>query len=408
MVAARSTTDGSALTVAVVTADSELERLVRSTFADNSAVTLRVVNGLLADVGTPPEVVSATAIVLDVDSDRPQDIEALQRLAAKLGPAPQVVVVTQAVSANLARQLLQLRIADVLVKPVPAIELARACARISQAPVPEHGAEAQIFSFLPSAGGVGITTLAIQTAMILMNKDRRSTSTTCLVDLDLQHGSCADYLDLEPRLDLGEIEPRPDRLDRQLLEVMLSHHSSGLSVIAAPNKPAEMRSFDPDVVTRLLDLVSANFENVVIDLPRTWFPWTDSILSGSNRVFIVTETTVPGLRHARQLVQAICERLKGVAQPQIIVNRFEQSMFGAGLRRNDVAQALGPAFGGTVPNNYVLVREAIDRGISLEEIKPGNNVVQALKRIIIPPPAEKSAAAPSAAAAPKRQLFWAR
>jgi hypothetical protein len=35
-----------------------------------------------------------------------------------------------------------------------------------------------------------------------------------------------------------------------LLEVMLSHHPSGLAVIAAPNRPAEMRSFDPDVVTR--------------------------------------------------------------------------------------------------------------------------------------------------------------
>ena len=60
--------------------------------------------------------------------------------------------------------------------------------------------------------------------------------------------SCTDYLDLEARLDLSEIEPRPERLDRQLLEVMLSHHSSGLAVVAAPHRPAEMRSFDPQVV----------------------------------------------------------------------------------------------------------------------------------------------------------------
>ena len=121
----------------------------------------------------------------------------------------------------------------------------------------------------------------------------RETS-TCLVDLDFQHGAVADYLDLEPRLDLAEIEPRPDRLDRQLLEVMLSDHASGLAVVAAPNRPAEMRSFDPDVVTRLLDLVSSNFDNVVFDMPRTWFSWTDSVLLGSNRLFIVSETTVPG------------------------------------------------------------------------------------------------------------------
>ncbi len=110
--------------------------------------------------------------------------------------------------------------------------------------------EAQIYTFLPAVGGAGVTTLAVQTAMMLLNSGQRGKSSTCLVDLDFQHGACADYLDLEPRLNLGEIEPRPERLDRQLLEVMLSHHPSGLAVIAAPNRPAEMRSFDPDVVTR--------------------------------------------------------------------------------------------------------------------------------------------------------------
>src|SRR5690606_24604111 len=132
-------------------------------------------------------------------------------------------------------------------------------------------------------------TLSIQTAMLLLSSGPRGRTSTCLVDLNLQHGCCADYLDLEPRLDLTEIEPRPDRLDKQLLEVMITYHASGLAVIAAPPRPAEMRSFDPDVVTKLLDLISSNFDYVVIDMPRTWFAWTDDVLLGSNRVFIVSE-----------------------------------------------------------------------------------------------------------------------
>src|SRR5439155_2679866 len=159
-----------------------------------------------------------------------------------------------------------------------------------------EAADSQIYTFLPAVGGAGVTTLAVQSAMMLLNSGPRGKSSTCLVDLDFQHGACADYLDLEPRLNLGEIEPRPERLDRQLLEVMLSHHPSGLAVVAAPNRPAEMRSFDPDVVTRLLDMVSTTFDYVVFDMPRTWFSWTDSVLLGSNELFIVSELTVPGLR----------------------------------------------------------------------------------------------------------------
>ena len=230
----------------------------------------------------------------------------------------------------------------------------------------------------------------MQTAMLMLNSGGpRAKPSTCLVDLNFQHGTVADYLDLEPRLNLAEIEPRPDRLDRQLLEVMLSYHASGLAVVAAPNQPAEMRSFDPDVVTRLLDLVSTNFDYVVFDMPRTWFSWTDSVLLGSNKLYIVSETTVPSLRHAKQLVAAIKERLGEGPHPQVIVNRFEQRMFSSGLRLNDLKQTLGDAFAGAIPNDYALVREAIDRGVPLDEVKPGNKVTAQLKKLVLDSAAKK-------------------
>jgi pilus assembly protein CpaE len=306
-----------------------------------------------------------------------------------------VVAITQAFDESVARTLLQMRVADFLVKPVAPLELVRACARVAQSPPAGETTEAQIYTFLPAVGGAGVTTIAIQTAMSLLNSGTKGRSSTCLVDLDFQHGACADYLDLEPRLNLGEIEPRPERLDRQLLEVMLSHHSSGLAVIAAPNRPAEMRSFDPDVVTRLLDLVSSNFNYVVFDMPRTWFSWTDSVLLGSNNLFIVSQATVPGLRHAKQLVAAIGERLGDGAQPKVIVNRFEQRMFSPGLRRADIEQALGDSFAAVIPNHYNLVREAIDRGVPLDEVKSGNKISLQLKKLITPqPPAGSAKAAP--------------
>ena len=140
-----------------------------------------------------------------------------------------------------------------------------------------------------------------------------------------------------------------------------------------------MRSFDPDVVTRLLDLVSSHFDYVVIDMPRTWFSWTDSVLLGSNQLFIVSEMTVPSLRHAKELVAAIRERLGDGPQPQVIVNRFEQRMFAPGLKKSDIEQALGDDFAGAIPNNYRLVREAIDRGVPLDEVKPGNKITAQLQ-----------------------------
>jgi pilus assembly protein CpaE len=393
--------------VVVLTADAGFEEQIRATFGVSPQIGLTVVPGSIESTEGKLPLNDATVAVIDLDASLPGEMQGLERLMARIGTWPPVVVVTQSFDETVARTLLQMRIADFMVKPVSPVELVRTCARVAKGNgVAAEATEAQIYTFLPAVGGAGVTTLAVQTAMMLLNSGRQGKATTCLVDLNFQHGACADYLDLEPHLNLGEIEPRPERLDRQLLEMMLSHHPSGLAVIAAPNSPAEMRSFDPDVVTRLLDMVSTNFDYVIFDMPRTWFSWTDSVLLGSNKLFIISEMTVPGLRHAKQLVEAIKERLGDGPQPQVIINRFEQKLFSSGLRKSDIEQVLGDAFACCIPNNYGLVREAIDRGVPLDEIKRGNKITLQLQKMMLPQAAAKPADGSSAMS--KFKLSWAR
>jgi pilus assembly protein CpaE len=369
--------------ILLVSTDKAFLQDTKAAFASSEKIDLVVVEKNVGDLRAEIQEADCGAVIIDMDAARLEEIDALQRITRKLEGRAPIIVVTQEFNAAAVRILVQLQIADFLVKPITTADLVRSCIRALQGPGREENAESQIYTFMPAAGGVGTTTLTLQTAFQLHNSLTRGAS-TCVVDLNFQQGSCAEYLDLEPRFDINEIENQPERLDRQLLDVMLSKHLSGLCVLAAPTRPSEMRSFNTDVVVRVLDLVSAYFDNVVIDMPRTWFPWTETVLLGSNKLYIVAEMTVPCLRHTQRLIQAVYETAGKEVKPNVIVNRFEQRMFDTGIKQADVQEILGEHFVGGISNNYRLVREAVDRGVPLHEIDPNANVVNDLKRIILP------------------------
>ena len=60
-----------------------------------------------------------------------------------------------------------------------------------------------------------------------------------------------------------------------------------------------------------------------------------------------------------------------------------------------------------MPNDYSLVREAIDRGVPLEEVKPGNKITTQLKKLILPQASGK-AAEEAVGDGKKLKLSWAR
>lgn len=380
--AAKETETGRKL--AMVSDDAAFVAMAKGAIASGKGgLDLVVFHKNIKEIGAEIRETAFDALILDIDASKVADFEQLQKIKRMVGANCAVIVITSNFSPAAARILIQLKVADFLVKPIQTSDLVRSCNNALKQPGEDHQVEPQFLAFMPASGGVGTTSMALETAQILNKFGRKIGRTTCVVDLNFQHGSCAEYLDIEPRFDITEIENNPERLDRQLLDVMLSKHSSGLSVIAAPNQPSEMRTFKAALVVRLLDLVSAYFDYVVIDLPRIWFPWTETVIMGSNRLFIVADMTVPSIRHARRLVEAVEQKVGSQVDAKVIVNRMDRRANAAGLNAKDVEDALGEKFAGGIPNNYRLVRDAVDRGVPLEEIEANNNVTAELSRIIL-------------------------
>src|SRR5690349_10841169 len=130
--------------VVVLTADQAFEAQVHETFGASQQIALQVVSGTLAAMEAAFRPEGATVAVVDLDSSEPGEMRALDRLMARVGAKVPVVVVIPAVDHNVARTLLQMRLADFLIKPVSPVDLVRTCARVATPSASSETAEAEI------------------------------------------------------------------------------------------------------------------------------------------------------------------------------------------------------------------------------------------------------------------------
>jgi pilus assembly protein CpaE len=204
---------------------------------------------------------------------------------------------------------------------------------------PRHGPV--IVSFVPSAGGVGNTTLAVEVGARLRTSKATAGRSICIVDLDFQNSHVCDHLDIEPRLQIEEISSNPQRLDAQLFDIFISRHASGLHVFAAPRTKFEVCNLNVLALDTLFSMISTRYDLIILDLPVTWFSWTAQIVAGSDGVVVTGVNTIPALRRLAETVTAVRDARNASSQMAVAVNRCELGMMGRVARRRHVEKVLG-------------------------------------------------------------------
>jgi pilus assembly protein CpaE len=324
---------------------------------------------------------SASDIVLvDIDADRAAAIAAIEKWHGS-GQSGSIITFSQTLDETSLRTLLRAGVKDWLPLDADAASVLAACEAMASRPRAARSGDLACFAFVPAAGGVGNTTLVIETAFLLARGDR-PLGRTCLVDLNFQSGALADHLGVTPAFDVKALLRDPERLDSQLLDAMLARHSSGLAVMAAPRSPAEHVPITAGCVVRVLDVASQMFDTLLIDMPPTWAPYSDHVIAGCDRVFIVTEPSVPALHRARDIADVLPKKMADNARVRVIVNKWRREFLGGALSKRDAEQVLNGFLAGFLPEDGALVRDAINRGEQLSATSRTNKISRELARIV--------------------------
>ncbi len=370
--------------VRAIVQSAEAEHDLRTAFAGASSYEIGIVRGRLAD-HAPDRLSPQDVLIVDVDLNSRADMAALERLLA--GEARPTVIVTSAAPASVdaMRRLIRLGVADYVPQPIVQEDVLAVLRAVRARLRGESGASqtaCQVMSFVRRSGGMGATSLAIETAFELSRTRRgQPRHRVCLVDLDFQGGSAWLHLDAEPLLDIGEIVRSPHRLDSKLLAAMTTRHPAGFDLIAAPNGSINPDSVPGDVVGHLMALACESYDCVVVDLPLGWTHWYADILAGSNRVLLVLQLTVVAAKQAHLFLDQLKRSSAAGTPVSVVLNRYRRSWFRSGLKVREVEKALGHKIDHFITSDYRLFSAAANHGMPAAKFRSGTRTEKQIAKM---------------------------
>ncbi|MFW2542439.1 AAA family ATPase [Primorskyibacter sp. 2E107] len=323
-----------------------------------------------------PDAAHLEFIAMAIDAIDEPDIAKLGKIiAGAKARGVKIVLIAEDVTPSALHQLLRLGADEFIPYPLPEGELAAAVERIRRPdPVLQAAPQAQgvklkgdgdgvLIAVQSLAGGAGASTLASNLAYELVSVSKDKPPRVCLIDLGLQFGSIATYLDLPRRESVLELLSDTESMDGDSFGQALVSFEDKMQVFTSPADILPLDMLSPTDVQRLLDVAREHFDYVIIDMPGTLVNWTETVLTEAQVYFAMVELDMRSAQNTLRLKKALMSEDLPFDKLRFILNRapkFTDLQGKARVKR--MADSLGIALDVQFPDGGKVVMQACDHG----------------------------------------------
>lgn len=252
----------------------------------------------MLESATPPRLA-----VVDVDGQS-DPVSTAARLAGMCGRECRLVIIGSVNDVALYRRIVGAGAADYLVKPLTAEQINQSLAAALRGPSAAQPTvkESRIVTVIGARGGVGASTIALNLGWIMAHE---LGLTAALLDLDLQFGTSALALDLEPGRGLRDIVGSPQRVDNLMITSSMVAESENFSVLGAEEAVDEIIHMDGGAITALLKEMKSSVDVMIIDMPRHMIAAQKRAVMAAHEIVIVSDMSLTGIRDTLRIKNAL-------------------------------------------------------------------------------------------------------
>jgi pilus assembly protein CpaE len=295
------------------------------------------------------------ALVL-LNGELPQPFELVERIRHEL-PDTAVLCASENASAEVILKTLRAGALEFLSLPLMLEELTLVFSKLEQQfQRSVEKTPGKVIAVYASKGGCGTTFVASNLAASLA---RVAQAQTCLVDLNLQAGDQPLYLGLEPTATLSDVVHNFDKLDEQLLASFLTPRTDRLSLLAAPTESGREEEVKVVHVMRVLTLLRARMDYVVLDVPRGLDETTIGALDSADERVLLLTLDIPTIRSARRALDLFKRLGYDRERIKLVVNRYEKT---PEFDLKQVERVLAAKIFATLANDYPAAIASINMG----------------------------------------------
>ncbi|KQX58896.1 MULTISPECIES: P-loop NTPase [unclassified Streptomyces] len=220
-------------------------------------------------------------------------------------------------------------------------------------------------------GGVGATVTAVHLALAA----RASGRTVALVDMDLQSGDIASYLDVQFRRSVADLAAITD-ISPRVLQDAVYVHETGLSLLLAPAEGERGEEVSDRAARQVVSALRGRHEVVVVDCGSQLNSANAAAIEMADTALLVATPDVVSVRAAKRTVR-MWERLqvRKAEETVTLVNRHHRS---TEIQPPLVQKITGTRVAGVaVPANFKELQAVVDAG-KLHELDAKSTVKQAI------------------------------
>jgi pilus assembly protein CpaE len=267
---------------------------------------------------------------------------------------------------------------------------------------PKDGARTStVLSFFGVKGGVGTTTLAVNTAIEIARTSKRP---TLIIDLHQFLGEVALFLGVRPRFTLVDALDNLHRIDAEFLRELVAKHKTGLDILAGGEQSDRPNAHDAASFEQLLQILGRTYDFIIVDAGLLTGSCAEIAVFAADSIYVVANPDIACVRNAHRVVDRMIQLGAGRDRLKLLLNRLSEEHE---IGPKQIEATLGHSLHTIFPSDYNLVASALNSGVPLTMSNHSALAAQfaVLTKEIVSPGIEEPAAEPPRARAPFLGIF---